>query len=65
MIASFCFTCSRRYSRLLTGECEYSSLSKEEGMRGGGVRHLGIGKTSGMGEEVRDRCRFKSTEVPQ
>ena len=37
MIVSFCFICARRYSRLLTGEDEYSSLSEEvaEGVRGG------------------------------
>jgi hypothetical protein len=37
MIASFCFICARRYSRLLAGKGEYSSLSEEEeeGERGG------------------------------
>ena len=30
MIVSFCFICARRYSRLLTGKGEYSSLSEEE-----------------------------------
>jgi hypothetical protein len=37
MIVSFCFICARRYSRLLTGGNEYSSLSEDEaGVRGGG-----------------------------
>ncbi len=37
MIESFCFICARRYSRLLKGEDEHSSLSEEEagGVRGG------------------------------
>ena len=37
MIMSFCFICARRYSRLLTGEGEYSSLSEEEEDVTGGV----------------------------
>jgi hypothetical protein len=36
MIASFCLICARRYSRLLTGKGEYSSLEedKEEVVKG-------------------------------
>ena len=36
MIVSFCFICARRYSRLLKGKDEHSSLSEEEA--GGDVR---------------------------